>query len=94
MGRRGILDGLLSSCNAFPRLFVFVLLLIGAMWSVIQAGFATLSPQFIYQNDVYVTPTTGLEIGGVGHAILGTLLVVGLSTIWSRFRLHWPQRFT
>jgi phosphate transport system permease protein len=28
-----------------------------------------------------VTPTTGLEIGGVGHAILGTLLVVGLSTL-------------
>ncbi|MEY4559128.1 MAG: hypothetical protein RLZ82_143 [Actinomycetota bacterium] len=79
-GRRGILDGLLVVATLFLGSFVFVLL-VSVLWSVVQAGFATLSPQFIYQNDVYVTPTTGLEIGGVGHAILGTLLVVGLSTI-------------
>ena len=79
-GRRGILDSLLVVVTLFLGSFVFVLL-ISVLWSVLQAGFATLSPQFIYQNDVYVTPTTGLEIGGVGHAILGTILVVGLSTI-------------
>lgn len=79
-GRRGILDSLLVVVTLFLGSFVFVLL-ISVIWSVLQAGFATLSPQFIYQNDVYVTPTTGLEIGGVGHAILGTLLVVGLSTV-------------
>jgi phosphate transport system permease protein len=58
-----------------------MVLLFSVLWSVLEAGFAALSPQFIYQNNVYVTPTTGLEIGGVGHAILGTLLVVGLSTL-------------
>lgn len=79
-GRRGILDSLLVVATIFLGSFVFVLLT-SVLWSVLQAGFATLSPQFIYQNDVYVTPTTGLEIGGVGHAILGTLLVVGISTI-------------
>lgn len=80
LGRRGILDGLMITTTLFLGSFVFVLLM-SVMWAVIERGFATLSPQFIYQNDVYVTPTTGLEIGGVGHAILGTLLVVGLSTV-------------
>ncbi len=80
LGRRGILDGMMITTTLFLGSFVFVLLM-SVMWAVIERGFATLSPQFIYQNDVYVTPTTGLEIGGVGHAILGTLLVVGLSTI-------------
>ena len=80
LGRRGILDGMMITTTLFLGSFVFVLLM-SVMWAVIEIGFAALSPQFIYQNDVYVTPTTGLEIGGVGHAILGTLLVVGLSTI-------------
>lgn len=79
-GRRGILDGLLVVVTLFLGSFVFVLLS-SVLWSVVQAGFATLSPQFIFQNDVYVTPTTGLEIGGVGHAIIGTLLIVGLTTV-------------
>jgi phosphate transport system permease protein len=80
LGRRGILDGLMIVTTLFLGSFVFVLLM-SVVWAVIERGFAALSPQFIYQNDVYVTPTTGLEIGGVGHAIVGTLLLVGLSTI-------------
>lgn len=80
LGRRGILDGMMITTTLFLGSFVFVLLM-SVMWAVVERGFAALSPQFIYQNDVYVTPTTGLEIGGVGHAILGTLLVVGLSTV-------------
>jgi phosphate transport system permease protein len=79
-GRRGISDGFLVVMTYFFGSFVMVLL-ISVLWSVVQAGFSALSPQFIFQNNVYVTPTTGLEIGGVGHAILGTLLVVGLSTL-------------
>jgi phosphate transport system permease protein len=80
LGRRGILDGLLTTTTLFLGTFVLVLLM-SVMWAVLERGFAALSPQFIFQNDVYVTPTTGLEIGGVGHAILGTLLVVGASTL-------------
>jgi phosphate transport system permease protein len=79
-GKRGILDALLIVFTLFLGSFVLVLL-VSVLWSVVQAGFAAVSPHFIYQNDVYVTPTTGLEIGGVGHAVIGTLLVVGLTTI-------------
>lgn len=79
-GRRGVPDAALLVMTYFLGAFVMVLLM-SVLWSVVEAGFAALSPQFIFQNNVYVTPTTGLEIGGVGHAVIGTLLVVGLSTL-------------
>lgn len=79
-GKRGVPDAILVVATIFLGTFVMVLL-ISVLWSVVEAGFAALSPQFIYQNNVYVSPTTSLEIGGVGHAIIGTLLVVGLSTL-------------
>jgi phosphate transport system permease protein len=79
-GKRGIPDAILIVMTLFLGAFVMVLL-ISVLWSVVEAGFAALSPQFIFQNNVYVSPTTSLEIGGVGHAVIGTLLVVGLSTI-------------
>jgi phosphate transport system permease protein len=58
-----------------------MVLLLSVVWSLVEAGFSSLSPHFIYQNSNYVTPSDGLEFGGVGHAIVGTLLIVGLSTI-------------
>lgn len=79
-GKRGVPDAALIVLTLFLGAFVMVLL-VSVLWSVVEAGFAALSPQFIFQNNVYVSPTTSLEIGGVGHAVIGTLLVVGLSTI-------------
>jgi len=79
-GKRGVPDAALIVMTLFLGTFVMVLLM-SVVWTLIQAGFSALSPHFIYQNNVYVTPTDGLEFGGVGHAIIGTLLVVGLSTI-------------
>jgi phosphate transport system permease protein len=79
-GKRGVPDAILIVMTLFLGTFVMVLLL-SVVLSLFDAGFRALSPHFIYQNNVYVTPTDGLEFGGVGHAIIGTLLVVGLSTI-------------
>jgi phosphate transport system permease protein len=79
-GKRGVPDAILIVMTLFLGTFVMVLLL-SVVWSLFDAGFRALSPHFIYQNNVYVTPTDGLEFGGVGHAIIGTLLVGGLSTI-------------
>jgi phosphate transport system permease protein len=39
-----------------------------------------MSSQFILQNNRYISTTTSLEYGGVGHAILGTLELVLLAT--------------
>lgn len=79
-GRKGIADAGLVIFTIFFSTLVGVLLL-SVLYSVISEGFKAISPQFISQNNVYITPTTSLEYGGVGHAVLGTFIIVGLTTI-------------
>jgi phosphate transport system permease protein len=79
-GRRGQADAILQVFVVFFAMTV-VVLLVSVVWSVIERGSAALSWQFITQNNVYISGSTSLEYGGLGHAIIGTLLVVALSTI-------------
>ena len=79
-GRRGIAESLLITATVLLSLMVSVLLL-SVLWSVISAGAETISWTFLGQNNVYISPTTSLEYGGVGHSIIGTLLIVGLTTL-------------
>ena len=79
-GRRGVADSQLSVLVLFATSFVAIML--GSIvFSIISWGLRAVSPHFIYQNNVYVTPTTSLEYGGAGHALIGSLLVVGLATL-------------
>jgi phosphate transport system permease protein len=79
-GKRGIGDSVLVVLSVFFSVFVLVLLT-SVLWSVVSEGAKAISWQFIAQNNTYVSPTTSLDFGGVGHAILGTLLVVTLTTL-------------
>ncbi len=79
-GRRGIMDGLLVVVTYFLSAFVLIML-ISVVWSVFQTGFQALSPHFFFQNNKYVGPTTDLSYGGLGHALVGTVLVVSLTTL-------------
>lgn len=79
-GKRGPGDAALVVMTIFFSAFVAVLLS-SVLWSVISAGAQTLSWSFISQNNIYISATTSLEYGGVGHSILGTLLIVGLTTL-------------
>lgn len=79
-GRRGQSDAILQVVVVFFGSAVFVLL-ISVVWSVISQGWSAMSWQFFSQNNVYISSTTSLEYGGVGHAIIGTLLVVALSAV-------------
>lgn len=79
-GKRGLGDALLIFFSIFFSTLVLVLLL-SVLGSVIYEGAKAISPHFFYQNNRYVGTTTSLEYGGVGHAILGTLLIVLLTTI-------------
>jgi phosphate transport system permease protein len=36
-----------------------------------------------YQNSFYITSGTSLDYGGLGHAILGTLIIVGLAVVFA-----------
>lgn len=79
-GRRGIADGLLVVVTFFLSAFVLILLL-SVVWSVFATGFQALSPHFFFQNNKYVGPTTDLSYGGLGHALVGTILVVFFTTL-------------
>jgi phosphate transport system permease protein len=77
---RGIKDALLLVFVYFFSALVFVLLL-SVLVAVFTQGLNALSPHFLYENNKYVSATTALEYGGVGHAIVGTLLIVLLTTV-------------
>jgi len=79
-GKRGIAEASLIVVTLLLTALVAALLL-SVLWSVISAGAQTLSWTFLSQNNVYISPTTSLEYGGVGHSIIGTVLIVGLTTI-------------
>jgi phosphate transport system permease protein len=79
-GKRGIGDAFLMVITFFFSAFVLVLLL-SVLFSVIDHGSKALSLQFITQNNVYIAPTTSLEYGGIGHAIVGTLMIVAMTTL-------------
>lgn len=59
---RGIRDSALIVMTLFFGLAVMVLLS-SVLWSVIEAGSKAITPQFFFQNNVYVAPTTSLEYG-------------------------------
>lgn len=79
-GRRGVADSQLNVLVYFATFFV-VIMLGSILFSVISWGYKAISPHFVYQNNVYITPTTSLEYGGAGHALVGSLLVVGLAML-------------
>ncbi|MEY4262410.1 MAG: hypothetical protein RLY88_118 [Actinomycetota bacterium] len=79
-GKKGIMDALLYVVTIFFSAFVLVLLL-SVIWSLVESGLKAISPHFFYQNNNYVQVNTSLEYGGVGHAILGTVLIVGVSAL-------------
>ncbi len=78
-GRRGIPDGLLVVVTLFLSAFVLIMLL-SVVVAVFVTGFQALSPHFFYQNNRYVGPTTDLSYGGLGHALVGTLMIVSFTT--------------
>lgn len=79
-GARGIMDGLLVVLTYFLGGFVLVMLS-AVLISVVVVGSEAMSPHFFLQNGKYVGPTTDLSYGGLGHAIVGTLLIVLLTSV-------------
>jgi len=79
-GRRGILDSVII-VNAIGATLFTLIVLLSVIGSLIARGITAISAHFIYQNNVYVSPSTPLEYGGIGHAILGTVIIVGISML-------------
>lgn len=77
---KGAKDAALSVFVVFFSALVFVLLL-SVLESVFASGLPTVSAHFLYQNNRYISTTTSLDFGGVGHAIVGSLLVVLITSL-------------
>jgi phosphate transport system permease protein len=58
-----------------------LVVLISVLWSIITKGMQALSAAFIFQNNEYISPSTPLGYGGIGHAIIGTILIVAISAV-------------
>lgn len=79
-GKAGVADAVLVVGAVFLTVLVLVLL-ISVIWSVIAEGSKVMSLSFFTQNNKYISSSTSLEYGGVGHAIVGTLIVVAFTTV-------------
>ena len=79
-GTRGIADSVII-VNAIGATVFTAIILISLIGSLVVRGWSALSAHFIFQNNVYINPSTPLEYGGIGHAILGTFLIVLISAL-------------
>ena len=67
--------------SALAALATRLVVLLSLLGSLAVRGWRALSPSFIFQNNVYISPSTPLDYGGIGHAILGTALIVFLASL-------------
>jgi phosphate transport system permease protein len=105
-GARGIADSILTVTVYFS--IILVMTLLGSVVvSLFKNGAQAMSWHFLVWDSRYVTTSTSLDYGGVGHAVVGTLIVVLLATLMAipfalataiyltetRGRLRGPVRF-
>ena len=60
-----------------------VILVFSILWSIITKGLEAMSIAFLSQNNTYISPPTPLGYGGIGHALLGTVMIVGIALLIS-----------
>ncbi len=81
-GTRGVADSVII-VNAIGASLFTVIVLVSVIGSLIVRGFRALSPHFLFQNSVYISPSTPLDYGGIGHSLVGTLLIVFIASLIS-----------
>ena len=79
-GRKTAFDAMLIVCAIGATVFG-VVVVISILWSIVTKGVQAMSTAFLFQNNEYISPSTPLGWGGVGHAVLGTVLIVGISAV-------------
>ena len=79
-GVRSIGDSMIVVLAIGATVFSLVILM-SVLLSLVVRGIGALSAHFIYQNSVYINPSTPLEYGGIGHAMVGTFLILLIASI-------------
>jgi phosphate transport system permease protein len=78
--KRGRQDAVLMIYTIFFSVLVTILLA-SVLVSVFERGATMLRWSFLTQNATYISSTTSLDYGGLGHAMLGSLAIVGFTTL-------------
>jgi len=81
-GTRGIADSVII-VNAIGASLFSIVVLVSVIGSLVVRGLRALSPHFLFQNSVYISPSTPLDYGGIGHSLVGTLLIVFIASLIS-----------
>lgn len=79
-GTKSAADAIIIVLAIGATIFSLVVL-VSLLWSIITKGLQALSTAFLFQNNEYISPSTPLGYGGVGHAVLGTVLIVSISAL-------------
>ncbi len=79
-GTRSAIDAIVIVSAIGATVFSLVVLT-SLLWSVLTRGMRAMSVAFLTQNNEYISPSTPLGYGGVGHAVLGTVLIVAVSAL-------------
>lgn len=79
-GKRGIADSIIIVNAIGATMFTFVILA-SVLGSLIVRGIGALSTQFLFYNNTFISPSTPLGYGGIGHAVVGTLMIVAISAL-------------
>ncbi|MFM1917442.1 MAG: hypothetical protein RJB01_957 [Actinomycetota bacterium] len=81
-GKHGMADSAIYVLSIGGSIFALVIL-ISLIVTLFINGIKAFSASFLFQNNFYISPSTPLEYGGVGHAIIGTLIIVFISMIFA-----------
>jgi len=81
-GRKNALDAVIIVFAIGATIFSLVVL-VSVVWAMIAKGIPVLSAAFVGQNMTYISPATPLGYGGIGHAIIGTVLIVIISAVFA-----------
>lgn len=79
-GRKSAMDAVIIVCAIGATIFSLVIL-VSVLWSIVTKGLQAMSGAFLFQNNEYISPSTPLGYGGVGHAVIGTVLIVAISAL-------------
>jgi phosphate transport system permease protein len=79
-GKKSAMDAVIIVLAIGATIFGLVVL-ISVLWSIITKGLQAISTAFLFQNNEYISPSTPLGYGGLGHAVIGTLIIVAISAV-------------
>ncbi len=79
-GTKSAIDAVIIVSAIGATIFSLVVL-ISVLWSIVTKGMQALSAAFLFQNNEYISPSTPLGYGGLGHAVIGTVLIVAISAL-------------